>query len=133
MEDNENDLELVLRALKGSGLLNRVHTVRDGKAALDYIYQNEVGQVPHAILLDLKLPKVSGIDVLKKLKSDERTKSIPVVILTSSKEVRDLKECYDLGVNSYIVKPFGLDEFIKQVSAAGMYWLVVNQPPDSEN
>lgn len=134
VEDNENDLELTFRALSSTNLLNKVHAVRDGKEALDYIYHKDahgvenVDRAPKVILLDLKLPKVSGLEVLKKLKSDDRTKSIPVVVLTSSKESSDLKQCYELGVNSYIVKPFGLEEFMKAISTVGLYWLVINQP-----
>ncbi|MBI3023542.1 MAG: response regulator [Thaumarchaeota archaeon] len=130
-------MELTLRALKSINLLDKVHTVKDGKEALDYIYTKGTDNTEKAdrlkvIMLDLKLPKVSGLEVLKKLKSDERTKSIPIVVLTSSKESSDLKQCYELGVNSYIVKPFGLEDFVKAVSTAGLYWLVVNQPPRPE-
>lgn len=137
VEDDDDDLELTLRALKGINLLDKVRTVRDGKEALDYIYTKDTGNTEKAdrlkvVMLDLKLPKVSGLEVLKKLKSDERTKSIPIVVLTSSKESSDLQQCYELGVNSYIVKPFGLEDFVKAVSTAGLYWLVVNQPPRLE-
>ena len=137
VEDSDDDLELTLRALKGINLLDKVRAVRDGKEALDYIFakgtdNTEKADCLKAIMLDLKLPKVSGLEVLKKLKSDERTKSIPIVVLTSSKEGSDLKECYEFGVNSYIVKPFALEEFVKAVSTAGLYWLVVNQPPRPE-
>lgn len=136
VEDNENDVELILRAIRSIKLLNKVHVVRDGEEALNYIFakdesgKHNIEHIPKIILLDLKLPKLSGIDILKRLKSDERTKSVPVVILTSSRESSDLKQCYELSVNGYIVKPFGLEDFIKAVSTAGLYWLVVNQPPE---
>lgn len=133
VEDNDNDLELSLRALKKINIANKVHVVRDGKEALDYIFQKdkhgaEVNRLPKVILLDLKLPKIDGIEVLKKIKMDGRTKDIPVVILTSSRESMDLKRCYELGANSYIVKPFGLEDFVQAVSTAGLYWLLINQP-----
>ncbi len=134
VEDNDNDLELTLRALRTNNLANRVFVVRDGKEALDYIfgksqYSNRNGIFDlKLILLDLKLPKVNGIEVLKTIKSDEKTKNIPVVALTSSKETSDLRKCYDLGINSYIVKPFDFDDFVKAIAAAGLYWLVINQP-----
>jgi two-component system response regulator len=133
VEDDENDIELAMRALKGVDLLSRVHVVRDGKEALDYILgeayetQENAGHNPIVVLLDLKLPKISGIEVLKKLKSHSRTAHIPVVILTSSKESNDLKKCYEMGANSYIVKPYDLEDFTKAVSSAGLYWLVINE------
>ncbi len=135
VEDNENDIELTMRALKTNNLTNKVHFAKDGKAALDFIFRgrgyNEVGDInaPNVVILDLKLPKMSGLEVLKVLKADARTKVIPVVVLTSSQEGRDLSECYKLGVNSYIVKPFGFDSFVKAVSTMGLYWLLMNQPP----
>jgi two-component system response regulator len=136
VEDDENDIELAMRALKGVDLLSRVRVVRDGKEALDYILgkayetQESAGHSPVVVLLDLKLPKISGIEVLKKLKSDGRTANIPVVILTSSKESNDLKKCYEMGANSYIVKPYDLEDFTKAVSTAGLYWLVINESGD---
>lgn len=136
VEDNENDVELILRAIKSINLLNKVHVIRDGEEALNYIFaknksgKQDIEHMPKVILLDLKLPKLSGLDILKRLKSDERTRSIPVVVLTSSRESSDLNQCYELGVNSYIVKPFDLEGFIKAVSTAGLYWLVVNQMPE---
>ncbi len=135
VEDDENDIELTLRALKTHNLSNNVHVARDGKAALDYVFQGrsykDVGEVnaPKVIILDLKLPKMNGLEVLKLLRGDARTNGIPVVVLTSSQEGRDLSECYKLGVNSYIVKPFGFDNFVKAVSTMGLYWLLINQPP----
>jgi two-component system, response regulator len=135
VEDNPQDLELALRALGKANLRNRVHVARDGAEALDYIF-GEGAQAgrgmksgPKVILLDLKLPKVDGLDVLKRLKGDARTKSIPVVVLTSSKEQSDIVESYDLGVNSYIVKPVDFERFTEAVRTLGLYWIVLNQPP----
>ncbi|TMI24736.1 response regulator [Candidatus Bathyarchaeota archaeon] len=136
-EDSETDTELTLRALKTINLAQKVHAVKDGKEALEYVFGKEFEgerirrRVPKVIMLDLKMPKVGGIEVLRRLKSDQRTKDIPVVVLTSSREDSDLKQCYELGVNSYIVKPFGLEEFVKAVATAGLYWMVVNQPPQN--
>ena len=133
VEDDENDVELTMRALKGVNLLNRIQVVKDGEEALDYILgsndrnQESAGHCPLVVLLDLKLPKINGLEVLEKLKSDRRTSSIPVVILTSSKESSDLKLCYEMGANSYIVKPYDLADFTRAVSTAGLYWLVINE------
>ena len=133
MEDDENDIELAKRALKGVNLLDRVHVANNGKEALEYILganEDGTGQVSHrpfVVLLDLKLPIVNGLEVLKKLKSDERTAGIPIVILTSSKESNDLKNAYAMGANSYIVKPYDLEDFTKAVSTAAQYWLVINE------
>ena len=135
VEDNPNDVELTLRALKKNNLTNRVHVVKDGAEALEYIFANgayahrKIEDHPRVILLDLKLPKVDGLEVLRKIKSDERTKVIPVVVLTSSKEERDLVESYKLGANSYITKPVDFESFVKAVSELGLYWLLLNQPP----
>jgi CheY-like chemotaxis protein len=135
VEDNPHDIELTLRALTRRNLANKVHIVRDGAEALEYVFadgayeQRDTAQVPRVILLDLKLPKVSGFEVLRKIKSDERTKIIPVVVLTSSREERDLVESYRLGVNSYIVKPVDFDKFLDSVGELGLYWLLLNQPP----
>ena len=135
VEDNPNDVELTLRALKKNNLTNRVHVVKDGAEALEYIFANgayahrKIEDHPRVILLDLKLPKVDGLEVLRKIKSDERTKVIPVVVLTSSKEERDLVESYKLGANSYITKPVDFDSFVKAVAELGLYWLLLNQPP----
>jgi len=129
-------VELTLRALKKYNLANRVHVVNDGAEALDYVFANatqsdpDVGKVPKLILLDLKLPKVDGLEVLRKIKSDERTKMIPVVVLTSSREEQDMIESYKLGVNSYIVKPVDFDKFIESVGEMGLYWLLLNEQPD---
>ena len=135
VEDNPNDVELTLRALKRHNLANSVMVVRDGAEALDFvfgegIYANRSTEIkPKLVLLDLKLPKIDGLEVLRRIKSDERTKVIPVVVLTSSKEERDIIESYKLGVNSYLVKPVDFDKFIDSVSEAGLYWLVCNEPP----
>jgi len=135
VEDNPNDVELTLRALKKHNLANNIHVVKDGAEALDYIFASnayayrKIEDRPKVILLDLKLPKVSGLEVLSKIKSDERTKIIPVVVLTSSKEERDLVESYRLGANSYITKPADFDKFVNSVSELGLYWLLLNQPP----
>lgn len=133
VEDNPYDVELTLRALKKHHLANRVRVVGDGAEALDFIfgtgkYAGESPDQLKLILLDLKLPKVSGLEVLQRLKSDERTRRIPVVVMTSSHEDRDIKECYNLGVNSYVVKPVEFDAFAKTVADLGFYWLLVNQP-----
>jgi CheY-like chemotaxis protein len=135
VEDNPNDVELTLRALKKSNLTNKMHVVKDGVEALEYIFatgayaSRDLNHHPKVILLDLKLPKVDGLEVLRRLKSDERTKVIPVVVLTSSKEERDLVESYKLGANSYIAKPVDFDNFVKAVAELGLYWLLLNQPP----
>jgi CheY-like chemotaxis protein len=135
VEDNPNDVELTLRALKKNNLTNKMHVVKDGAEALEYIFatgayaSRDINHHPRVILLDLKLPKVDGLEVLRQLKSDERTKVIPVVVLTSSKEERDLVESYKLGANSYIAKPVDFDNFVKAVAELGLYWLLLNQPP----
>lgn len=134
VEDNIDDANLAIRALKKNNLANQLFHVKDGVEALDFIYgQGQyVGRntiKPKLILLDVKMPKVDGKEVLKKLKSDVLTKDIPIVMLTSSKEDPDIKACYELGANSYIVKPVEFDKFQKTVSELGMYWLMTNQPP----
>jgi two-component system, response regulator len=134
VEDNPSDVELTLRALKKHNLANKVLVVKDGTEALEFIFatgayaHRNVENGPKVILLDLKLPKVNGLEVLRKIKSDERTKLIPVVVLTSSKEDQDIVESYKLGVNSYIVKPVDFDKFAQAVSELGFYWLLLNQP-----
>ncbi len=138
VEDNPNDVELELRALKKHNLANSVFVVKDGAEALDYLfgtglYANHREQYtrPKVVLLDLKLPKVSGLEVLKKIREHELTKTLPVVILTSSNEEKDLLEGYKLGVNSYIVKPIEFDKLIQATSELGLYWLLLNKPPIS--
>jgi CheY-like chemotaxis protein len=135
VEDSATDLELAVRALKKAKLCNRIEVARDGEEALDFVFARNahsgraVEDTPRLILLDLKLPKVDGLDVLRAIKTDPRTRSIPVVILTSSREQRDVIESYDLGVNSYIVKPVDFERFSAAVTELGMYWLVYNLAP----
>lgn len=134
VEDNKTDAELTLRALKKNNLANHVVWVKDGAEALDFMFLtgNYVGRtngLPRLVLLDLKLPKIDGIEVLSRLKADERTKMIPVVMVTSSAEERDIVESYKLGVNSYLVKPVDFKQFIETVSQAGLYWAVMNKTP----
>ena len=135
IEDNITDAEMTIRALRKSNLANHVLHLKDGEEGLDYRFcrgkysERNIENCPKVILLDLKMPKVNGIEVLQEIKSDERTKSIPVVVLTSSKEDPDIKTCYKLGVNSYVVKPVVFDSFAKAVSELGLYWMIINQPP----
>ncbi len=135
VEDNPNDVELTLRALKKHNLTNKVFVVKDGAEALEFIFatgaysHRKVKNSPKVILLDLKLPKVDGIEVLRKIKSDERTKKTPVVVLTSSREDKDIESCYTLGANSYIVKPVDFKSFVEAVKGLGLYWVLLNQPP----
>lgn len=134
VEDDPDDLDLTLRALRKACMANRIHVARDGVEALEFIFcegphaHRSIDQVPKVVLLDLKLPRLDGLEVLRRLKSDPRTRSIPVVVLTSSREQSDVVASYDLGVNSYIVKPVNFDSFVKSVSDLGMYWLLLNQP-----
>ena len=135
VEDNPQDLELALRSLRKAHLANRIHIARDGAEALDFIFcegphaARRITDTPKVILLDLKLPKVDGLDVLKRIKGDPRTKTIPVVVLTSSKEQSDVVASYELGVNSYIVKPVNFEQFTNSVRELGLFWLLLNQPP----
>ena len=134
VEDNESDAEMTIRALKKNGIVNTLLHVKDGAEALDFVFANgkysnrNIENVPKVVLLDLKMPKVFGIEVLRKIKSDERTKNIPVVVLTSSKESPDIQTCYDLGANSYVVKPVDFKEFDKVVSSLSHFWLLINEP-----
>jgi two-component system response regulator len=138
VEDSPQDLELALRALRKANLTNHIHVARDGEEALQFIFcegphaGRKIENGPKVILLDLKLPKIDGLEVLQRIKSDPRTKSIPVVVLTSSKEQNDVVESYHLGVNSYIVKPVNFEQFSEAVQKLGMYWLLVNHPPQLE-
>jgi two-component system response regulator len=135
VEDNPDDEQLTLRALAKHHLTNKIHVVRDGQEALDYVFcsgryaDRRISDHPHVILLDIKLPLIDGIEVLRRIKADNRTRTIPVVMLTSSREERDLVESYRLGVNSYIVKPVDFDQFTESARALGMYWLLLNRPP----
>jgi two-component system, response regulator len=129
VEDNPDDADLAIRALRKRNLANHLLHLEDGAAALEFIFSPEGLNTPKLILLDLKMPKLNGMQVLHAIKSDERTKTIPVVILTSSKEDPDIKECYALGANSYIVKPVEFDKFLDAVSDLGLYWMLLNHPP----
>jgi CheY-like chemotaxis protein len=134
VEDDPKDIELTIEALGEHSLANEIAVARDGTEALDYMYRRGIFASrpegnPIVILLDLKMPKVDGIQVLNQLKSDERTRSVPVVILTSSRETRDLDECYKLGVNAYVVKPVRFAEFIEAVKGIGVFWALINEPP----
>jgi two-component system response regulator len=135
VEDNSNDVELALRALKKQNLANHVHVVKDGEEALEFIFANgtyrdrNIENQPRVIFLDLKLPKVDGLEVLRRIKSDPRTQKVPVVVMTSSQEEQDVSESYKLGANSYIVKPMDFDKFLKSISDLGMYWLLLNKTP----
>jgi two-component system response regulator len=134
VEDNAGDEALTLRALRKNNILNEVVVARDGAEAIDYLYATgahagRVGELPHIVLLDLNLPKIGGLDVLRKIRSEESTRLLPVIILTSSKEERDVISGYELGVNSYIVKPVDFTQFSEAVRQLGLYWLVLNQAP----
>ena len=135
VEDNPNDVEFTLRALKKHNLANKVEVLTDGAKALEFIFatgayaDRKIENSPKVVLLDLKLPNVDGLEVLRRIKSDKRTKVIPVVVLTSSREERDVVESYKLGVNSYIVKPVDFDKFVQSMSDLGLYSLLLNQPP----
>lgn len=134
VEDDPNDAELTTRALNKNNLANRVFLVTDGEEALEFIFSTgkysdrDPHFPPKVIFLDLKLPKMSGIEVLRKVKSDPVTKTIPIVVVTSSQESNDVKECYTLGVNSYVQKPIEFENFVKAICEAGLYWLVINKP-----
>jgi two-component system response regulator len=136
VEDNINDAELTIRELKKHNLANNLFHVKDGEEALDFVFamgkyaeSRNVSHSPKVILLDIQMPKVNGMEVLQRIKSDERTKSTPVVILTSSKEDPDIKKCYELGANSYIVKPVNFEGFADAIKNLGFFWLLLNQPP----
>jgi CheY-like chemotaxis protein len=136
VEDNALDAELTTRALKNGGLANRLLWVKDGQEALDYLfrhgeYAERSDTTPRLVLLDLKMPKVDGIEVLRAVKADERTKRIPIVIMTSSQEERDVAQSYDLGVNSYVVKPVDFNALAELARQAGYYWLAINRTPTS--
>jgi two-component system response regulator len=135
VDDSQDDIDLTLHALRAENLANHVFVARDGEEALDFLFcigphaERSFDHPPKLVLLDLKMPKVDGMQVLKQIKSDERTRTIPVVLMTSSREERDMVSGYDLGVNSYLQKPVDFDDFRKMVKALGLYWLVINQPP----
>ena len=135
VEDNRADLEMTLRALKKARLLNPIQVAEDGAEALEYLQGaghhagRETSRLPRVMLLDLKLPKLSGLDVLRRVRDDERLRALPVVVLTSSRQQPDIEEAYRLGVNSYIVKPVEFESFIGAVGNVGLYWMLLNEPP----
>lgn len=135
VEDNPTDAELTMRALKRKNLVNVMAWVKDGEEAIDFIFaqgqysDRNPDDLPRLILLDLRMPKVDGLEVLQRIKADEKTQRIPVVVLTSSKEDRDIVESYELGVNSYVSKPVEFDDFLDAVSTLGFYWMLINKPP----
>ena len=134
VEDNPHDLEMTLRALRKNNVANAITSLSDGEAALDFLFARgqfsgrDMNHVPRVVFLDLKLPKVDGIEVLRQVKSDERTKKIPIVVVTSSAQERDRVESYQLGVNSYVVKPIEFESFVKTITDLGFYWMAVNRP-----
>jgi two-component system, response regulator len=135
VEDDPNDVDLTLRAFRARNLTNQVFVARDGEEALDFFFSDkahplrDIGVTPRVILLDLKLPKVDGLEVLRRLRADERTRSLPVVVLTSSNEEPDIAAAYRLGANSYIVKPVDFEAFARAVSEVGLYWVLLNEQP----
>ncbi|MEX0772190.1 MAG: response regulator [Balneolales bacterium] len=136
IEDNMSDAELAMRALKKKNLSNQLIHLKDGAEALNFIFaegeyeDRDITKTPKMILLDLKMPRIDGIEVLRRIKEDERTKTIPVVVLTSSNEDPDIKRCYELGANSYIVKPVEFDGFLNSVTDVGLYWMLMNRQPN---
>ncbi len=138
VEDNPKDEMLTIRSLKKSGVVNNIHVVRDGAEALDYLFatgeyaHRDISHLPTVILLDLKLPKIDGLEVLRRIRADERTRRAPVVILTSSDETRDIVAGYDLNANSFVCKPVSFAEFSSAVSQLGTYWLAINEVPPEE-
>jgi len=135
VEDNPEDAEMTMRALRQNNLVNRLHWVKDGEEALEYLYRSgryagrDPARPPKLVLLDIKMPKVDGIEVLRRLKADPATQAVPVVIMTSSNEDRDVVESYRLGVNSYVVKPLQFDVFLETVAKIGLYWVLTNRAP----
>ena len=128
VEDNPEDAEMTMRALRQNNLVNRLHWAKDGAEALEYLLAND-RQKPKLVLLDLKMPKVDGIEVLRRMKSDPAVRTIPVVVMTSSNEERDVLESYQLGANSYIVKPVEFEAFLETVAKIGLYWVLTNRVP----
>jgi two-component system, response regulator len=138
VEDNANDVELTLHALARHNLANHIRVLRDGEEAMDFLFcrgqfsERSFDNAPKVVLLDLKLPKIDGLEILRALKSDPRTRALPVVVMTSSRQQRDMVESYQLGVNSYIQKPINFGEFQEVIRQLGFYWLAVNRPPPAE-
>jgi two-component system response regulator len=138
VEDSPEDLELALRALRKANLTLRVEVARDGQDALDFLFctgthvDRRLEDKPSVVLLDLKLPKVNGLEVLERMKHDPRTRTIPTVVMSSSNEETDIVKCYELGVNSYVVKPVNVDQFTAAVQKLGLYWLLLNQRPHAD-
>jgi two-component system response regulator len=132
VEDNPDDVELTLRAFRKNNIANEIVVARDGAEALDQLHGSGAATLPAVILLDLKLPKVDGLEVLRRIRGDERTALLPVVILTSSREERDLVSGYSLGANSYVRKPVDFTEFVEAVKQLGLYWLMLNEAPPAE-
>ena len=135
VEDNPRDIELTLVAFQDMNLANRVHVVRDGEEALEFLFATgryagrNAWDIPRVVLLDLKMPKVDGLEVLRRIRGDPRTRTLPVVVLTSSRQERDIADSYALGINSYIVKPVDFEQFARAVRDLGLYWMVLNEPP----
>jgi two-component system, response regulator len=129
IEDNAEDAELTIRVLRKNNLASNLVHLQDGEAALDFLFAEGSHNIPRLILLDLKMPKVDGMEVLNKIKNDDQKKIIPIVVLTSSKEERDVIESYKLGVNAYVVKPVEFEKFVEAVAQLGLFWLLLNQPP----
>jgi two-component system response regulator len=129
VEDSEDDAELTMRAIRNNKIANRIELARDGVEALAYLEGDR--PLPRLVLLDLKLPRMNGLDVLRRIRSNPKTRVLPIVVLTSSREEPDIAAAYELGVNSYIVKPVEFDDFVKAVTEAGLYWLLLNEPPRS--
>lgn len=132
VEDDPSDAELITRVFRKHNMANRIVLLKDGAEALDFFFGSRANDDPKVILLDLKLPKINGIEVLQRLKSDERTKNIPVVVLTSSAEDQDIKDAYKYGVNSYVTKPIKFDEFANAVAEMRLYWLLLNKPSEGQ-
>lgn len=136
VEDNETDAELTIRALKKKNLANNLVWVKDGEEALEFVFasgryfEREIQDLPKLVLLDLRMPKIDGMEVIRRIKTDERTNKIPIVVLTSSKEDKDIVESYNLGVNSYVSKPVEFEEFTDAVSTLGLYWMLLNKSPE---
>ncbi len=132
VEDDPSDAELITRVFRKHNMVNKIVVLKDGAEALDFFFGSNANDQPKVVLLDLKLPKVNGIEVLQRLKSDERTKNIPVVVLTSSAENQDIRDAYKYGVNSYVTKPIRFEEFANAVSELRLYWLLLNQPSEAQ-